>query len=188
MVFTTNPYVNYHDGNSKEFIQLNKGAMIYFISTEKFDLKPSNDDAFAECIVNISKTYAYYSMIFRFPTTFLPYAEGTYTLGDHANLLETWNQIGLEVVLNNAIMTWGDKTFTDVTPHEIQDMTADRGKVTAGFCGTLNDEGKALFLNLWRSAMLAHHCLAHLTEGGRKTIKNHVDSYEYFNSITGETA
>ena len=99
MVFTTNPYVNYHDGNSKEFIQLNKGAMIDFKSTEQFDLKPSNADAFSECIDKVSKSYAYYGMICRSPTTFLPDAGGTYTLGDHANLLETWNQIGIDVVL-----------------------------------------------------------------------------------------
>ena len=84
-------------------------------------------------------------------------------------------------------MTWGDKTFTDVTPHEIQDTTADRGEVTTGVRGTLNDEGKALFLNRWRSAMLAHHCLAHLTEGGRRTINTHVDSYDYYKTTTGET-
>ena len=42
--------------------------------------------------------------------------------------------------------------------------------------GTLNDKGKAISLNRWRSAMLAHHCLAHLTKGGRRTINNHVDS------------
>ena len=56
MVFTTNPYVNYHDGNSKEFIQLNKGAMINFKLTESFDLKPSNADAFDECIDKVSKS------------------------------------------------------------------------------------------------------------------------------------
>ena len=89
MVFTTNPYVNYHDGNSKELILLNKGAMIDFRSTEQFDLKPSKADAFAECIDKISNIYAYYGMICRFPTTFLPDAGGTYTLGGHANLLET---------------------------------------------------------------------------------------------------
>ena len=75
-------------------------------------------------------------------------------------------------------MTWGGKNFTDVTPHEIQDMTTYRGEVTAGVRGTLNDKGKALFLNRWRSSMLAHHCLAHFTKGGRRTIKTHVDSYE----------
>ena len=85
-------------------------------------------------------------------------------------------------------MTWGEKNFTYVNPHEIQDMTTDQGKVTAGVCGTLNDKGKALFLNLRRSAMLAHHFFAHLTEGGRLTIKTHLDSYEYFNDTTGETA
>ena len=115
----------------------------------------------------ISKSYAYYGMIHRSPTTFLPDAAGTYILGDHANLLENWNQIGLDVVLNNANMTWGDKTFTNVTPHEIQEMTTDCGEVTAGDRGTINDEGKALFLNRWRSTMLAHHCFAHLIEGGR---------------------
>ena len=70
MVFTTNPYVNYHDVNSKEFIELNKGAMIDFRSTEQFYLKLSNADAFAECMDKISKNYAYYGMIRRFPTIF----------------------------------------------------------------------------------------------------------------------
>ena len=79
--------------------------MIDFRSTEQFDLKPSNADAFAECIDKVSNSYAYYGMICRFPTTFLPDTEGTYTLGDHANLLETCNQIGLDVFLNNTNMT-----------------------------------------------------------------------------------
>ena len=84
-------------------------------------------------------------MIRRFPTTFLPDAAGTYILGDHTNFLKTWNHIGLDVVLNKSRMTWGDNTFTNVNPHEIQDMTTDRGKVIAGVSGTLDDEGKALF-------------------------------------------
>ena len=70
IIFTTNPYINYHDGNSNEFIQLNKGEMIDFRSTEQFDLNPSKADAFAECIDKILKSYAYYGMICRFPTTF----------------------------------------------------------------------------------------------------------------------
>ena len=74
MVFTKNIYVNYHDRNSKESIQINKGGMIDFRSTEQFDLKPSNSDAFAKCMDKISKSYAYYGMIRRFPTTFLPEA------------------------------------------------------------------------------------------------------------------
>ena len=36
--------------------------------------------------------------------------------------------------------------------------------------------------------MLTHHYLAHLTEGGRQTIKTIVDFYDYFNATTGETA
>ena len=85
-------------------------------------------------------------------------------------------------------MTWGDRTFTDITLHEIQNMTADQGEVTVGVCGTLNDKGKAPFLNRWRSVMLTHHCLAHLTKWGRQTIKTHVNSYEYFKANTVETS
>ena len=178
MVFTKNPYVNYHDRNSKEFIQLNKGAMIDFKSTGLFDLKPSNADNFPECIDKVSNSYAYYGMICRFPTTILPDPGRTYTLGNHANLLETWNQIGLDVVLNNANIIWGDRTFTDITLHEIQNMTADQGEVTVGVCGTLIDKGKAPFLNRWRSVMLTRHFLSHLTKGGRQTIKTRFNSYE----------
>ena len=29
--------------------------------------------------------------------------------GNHANLIETWNRFGLETVLNNVNMKWGDK-------------------------------------------------------------------------------
>ena len=36
--------------------------------------------------------------------------------------------------------------------------------------------------------MISHHCIAHLTKGRRRTIKTHVDSYEYFNATTGETS
>ena len=188
MVFTTNPYVTFHDGDSKEFIQLNKGAMIDFKASEEFDLKPSNADAFAECMDKTSKQFAYYGEIKRFPTTFAANAAGNQVLGDFKNLLETWNQIELNVVLNIANMTWGNKTFADVVPHTIEDMTNARGEVEAGVRGSLNDLGKALFLKRWRSAMMAHHCLSFLTEAAKRTIKTHIDAYEHFNETTGESA
>ena len=39
MDLTTNIYVTYHDGNSMEFIQLNKGAIIDFKDSEKSILR-----------------------------------------------------------------------------------------------------------------------------------------------------
>ena len=48
MDFTTNPYVTYCGGNLKEFIQLNKGAIIELKNSEQFDLTPSNADEFVE--------------------------------------------------------------------------------------------------------------------------------------------
>ena len=109
MAFTTNPYVTYHEGNSKEFIQLNKVTMTEFKAYEKFDLTPSNTYAFSECMDRTSKIYAYYGYLCQFPITMNIVPDGTVTLGDHANLIETWNRIGLNTVLNYAHMTRGDK-------------------------------------------------------------------------------
>ena len=146
MNFTTNPYITYHDGKSKEFIHLNKGAMIDFKASEQFDLTPSNADAFAECMDRTSKIYSYYGYLRQFPTRMTVSPYGTVMLGNHANLIETWNRIRIDTILNNANMTWGDKSFTEVTPHEIQYMTTARGEVTGGVRGTLNNTGKDLFL------------------------------------------
>ena len=106
MAFTTNTYVTYHDRNSKECIQLNKVAMIDFKASEQFNLTPSNVDAFAECMDRNSKLYFYYGYLRQFPTMMADAPDGTVTLGDHANLIETWNRIELNTVPNNANMTW----------------------------------------------------------------------------------
>ena len=51
-------------------------------------------------------------MICRFPMTFLPDATRTYILGNHANLLKTWNQIGLDFVLKNTTLQASIKLMT----------------------------------------------------------------------------
>ena len=91
--------------------------MIDFKASEKLDLTPSNADAFTECMEKISKMYAYDEYICQFPTPMTVYPYGTVTLGDHANLIETCNRIGIDNVLRNANMKWGDNSFTDITPH-----------------------------------------------------------------------
>ena len=120
---------------------MNKGAMIDFKDSENFNLTPSNADAFAACMERTSKMYAYYGYLHQFTTTMTVSPDGTVTLGDHANLIETWNLIGLDTLLNNVNMTWGKKSFTDFTPHETQYTTTARDEVTDGFCGTINDTG-----------------------------------------------
>ena len=151
-------------------------------------MKAAHLDAFAEISDKTSKSFGYYGMIRRFPTTYRPGAAGNNVLDDHTNFLATWNQISLEVVLNNANMTWGDKSYTDIIPHEIEDMIQARDEVSGGVRGALNDEGKVLFLQRCQSTMLDHYYLAYMTEGDRRTIKTHVESYEYFNTTTGKTA
>ena len=167
MLFTMKPYVTYHYGNSNKFIQLSKGAMIDFKYYEQFDLMPRNADVFAECMDRTSKLYAYYGYLRQFPATMADATDGTVTLGDHANLIETWNRIGLNNVPNNANMTWESKSFTDVTPHEIQDMTTDRGKVTGGVHSNINNTGKSLFLKPQRSTIMAQHTLLFLTNAAK---------------------
>ena len=144
MDFTKNPYVTYHDEKSKKFIQLNKDTIIDFKSSEQFDLTPSNANAFAECMYRTSKLYACYSYLRQFPTTVNIAPDGMVTLDSHAKFIDSWNRIGLDTLLNNANMTWGDKLFTDVTPHEIQDMTNTRGEVTGRVRITLNYTGKGI--------------------------------------------
>ena len=82
-------------------------------------------------------------------------------------------------------MTWGETSFTDVTPHEIQYMTTDRGEVTGVVCGALNNTGKALFLKHFRSTMMAHHALLFLTDAEKRSIKTHVTTYEHYNPDAG---
>ena len=188
MGFTTNPYVTYHDGNSKEFIQLDKGVMIDFKASEQFDITLSSADTFAECMYRTSKLYAYYGYLHQFPTTITISLYGTVTLGNHANLIDTWNRIGLDTVLKNAKMTWGKKSFTDVTPHEIQEMTTASGKVTGGFRGTLYDTVKSLFLMRWRSIIMSHHALLLFAYAAKRAVKTHVTTYEHYNPDTVKTS
>ena len=99
-----------------EFIQLNKGAMIDFKSSEQFDLTPRNADAFSECMDRTSKLYTYYCYLHQFTITSTASPDGTVTFGNHANFIETCNRIGLYTVLKNVNMKRGNKSFTDVTP------------------------------------------------------------------------
>ena len=138
---------------------LNKGAVIDFKASEQFDHTPSSTDEFAECMYRTSKLYAYYRYLHTFSTTMTVAPDGTVTIGDHANLIQTWNRIGIDTVLNNMNMTWGDKSFTDFVTHEIQDMTTACGEVTSGVPGSLNNTGKNTFVKRWRSTMMAHHAL-----------------------------
>ena len=116
MVFTTSPYVEYFDGKSKEFIQLNKCAMIDFKASEQFDLTQKTADSFSECMDRTFKIYDYYGYLCQLPITMTVAPAGTVTLGDYANLIETQNLIWIYTVLNNDNIIWGDNSFTDVTP------------------------------------------------------------------------
>ena len=88
-IFTTNPYGSYHDPNSKEFIQLNKGALIDFKPAKQFELLPSSADAFAAQLETISKQFSYYGLLKRVPCTkTIDPIDLSVTYGDFKNILE----------------------------------------------------------------------------------------------------
>ena len=189
-LFSTNPYSSYHASNSKEFIELNKAALIHFKPDKQFDLLPSSADAFAAALEASSKRFSYHGALKRIPTTCTVAAAdkgGAITFGNQKDLLESWNQISLETILKNANQTWGDKTWTNVIPHAIEDLSAARGELTAGVRGTLNDEGKKIFLLRWRSTMMAHHCIQLLTPEAQGLMKIYQSQFEWFHDGSGET-
>ena len=79
--------------------------MINFKSYEQFDHTPNNVGAFAECMDRTSKLYSCYGYLRQFPTNVIVVPDGTVTRVNHANLIETWNRIRLNTVLNNVNMT-----------------------------------------------------------------------------------
>ena len=113
--FLANPYLSYHAANSKEFIELSKASLIHFKPNKQLELLPSNTDAFPAVLEASSKRFSYNGILKRIATTrTVDSDDGTNTFGDFRDLLESWNQISLSLVLQNSNQTWGDKTWTDV--------------------------------------------------------------------------
>ena len=186
--FLTNPYSSYHASNSKEFIELNRAALIHFKPNKQFDLLPSSADAFATALEASSKRFSYHGSLKRIPTTWTIHpADGTITFGNHRDLLESWNQISLETILRNANETWGDETWTNTVPHAIENLSNARGEITDGVRGTLNDAGKRIFLHCWRSTMMAHHYMELLTPKAQGLMKIYQSQYEWFHDKSSKT-
>ena len=86
--FSTNPYSSYHASISKEFIELNKAALIHFKPEKQFDLLPSRADAFAAALEASSKRFSYHGALKRIPTTrTVDPADGAITFGNQRDLL-----------------------------------------------------------------------------------------------------
>ena len=110
----------------------------------------------------------------------------------HLATMPTWLRPGIKsgLTLYWIMLIWneGAKSFTDVTHHEIQDMTTARIEVTGGFRGTLNNTGKNIFLKRWRSTMMAYHALLFLNDEAKRAITTHIRTYEHYNPATGKNA
>ena len=189
MSFSTNPYSGYHTANSKEFIGLNKAALINLKPDKQFKLLPSNADAFAAEFEALSKKFSYNGVLKRVSTTWTVNSDdGTITFSNFRDILESWNQITLNIVLKNANQNWGDKSWTDIIPCYIVDLSNTRGKIDAELRITLNATGTNMFMLRWRLQVMTNDTLALLTHKVQKATKIYQPMYEWHHKESGDTA
>ena len=89
--------------------------------------------------------------------------------------LDVYSDMLLDIAQRNASVIWGNESFTDQNPKEIQQLTAANGYLTTS--GQINPARKKLIQQRILSKILAHQTLALLTDEARQVIKQQADLY-----------
>lgn len=184
--FSTNAYGRFYAPESKEYIQLDQAATIEFQPTKRYDLTPANAESFCKDLEKYSKQYGTYIRLKRVPTTrTVDDADANIiTLGDHVNILQTYQSVTSEIAQNVATETWGDQSWTETDGKQIIPLSAARGEIGVG--GRLNDAGKKKFVERWHSKILASVAIALLSDNAQQLLRVHEGQYEWANDDTGE--
>ena len=186
--FSTNAYGRYYAPESKEYIQLDQAATVNFQPTKRYDLTPANAAPFCKDLERYSKQFGTYIRLKRVPTTRTvddaDINNIIITLGDHVNILQTYQSVTSEIAQNFATETWGDGSWTETVGKQIIPLSVARGEVTGG--GRLNEVGKKKFVERWHSKILASIAIALLSDPAQQLLKVHEDDYEWTNDDTGE--
>ena len=132
--FSTNAYGRFYAPESKEYIQLDQAATIEFQPTKRYDLTPANAESFCKDLEKHAKQYGTYIRLKRVPTTrTVDDADANIiTLGDHVNILQTYQSVTSEIAQNVATETWGDQSWTETDGKQIIPLSAAHGKVGVG--------------------------------------------------------
>ena len=85
----------------------------------------------------------------------------------------------------NSTQIWGTKNWTVTDVKKIVPLSQARGKIVAGVRGTLNKEGKRLYMARFRSTMLAHHIFASVDKDGQDALRVNKEKYEWFANVSG---
>jgi hypothetical protein len=96
-------------------------------------------------------------------------------------VLDVYSDKLLDIAQRNASVIWGNESFTDQNPKEIQQLTAANGYLTAA--GLINSAGKKVIQQRILSKILAHQTLVLLTDEAQQVIKEQADLYTWKDPI-----
>ncbi len=83
----------------------------------------------------------------------------------------------LKIAQHNASLIWGDESFTDQHPKEVQELIPANGSLTTN--GSITYTGKKIIQQRILSKILAHQTLALLTDEARQVIEQQADLYTW---------
>ncbi len=92
-------------------------------------------------------------------------------------VLDVYSDKLLDITQRNTFLIWGNESFTDQYPKEIEVLTAANGYLTTGGCITA--AGKKIVQQRILSKILAYQTLALLTDEARQVIKQQGDLYTW---------
>ena len=186
---STNPYLQWHDTNSREHMSLRTAAISNFEPDKIFNLTPTQADDFVNALEEYGQIFGYNGSVARVPTECDINAAdpNDITFREKVDILTTWQVITDETVQKCATMLWGDKQWIHTANgnKEIQQPSFARGEVTQGG-HNLTTPGKALILKRFHSTILASQVMKMIGPDGRKALKVHRHDYEWVNPDTGE--
>ena len=174
MYILTNSCSSYHLADLKAYLQLDKVALFTSRTDKQLDILPSSTDGYCIELECLSKRFSYHSMLRWVLTTRTVDVDDNniIMLDGNKDILETWDQINIDVIRKNVTQTWGNKSWTINDPKEIEALSQTCGKVDNGIHGGLSYAVKKIFTKCWKSNMLAHHTLALLRPARRKPWKS----------------
>ena len=95
-------------------------------------------------------------------------------------ILDVYSDKLLDIAQKNASLIWGDESFTNQNPKEIEELTQENGELTAR--GTLTASGKKIIQQRILSKIVAHQTLALFTNEARQVIEQQADLFTWKDS------
>jgi hypothetical protein len=186
MVSYLNTYCNFLDVLTKD------GQTLLSNATDKFESLLVGDQSISLCpggndfqllkdnLMQCSQKYGYWYLLNDVATTqtvtpgVAPNPD-IITYSNPIKIMDDYDDKLLELAQKHALLTWGNKSFTNQSPKVISNLNATGGHLTTAGC--LTQTRKYLIQGRLHSKILAHQILSMLTEDARQVIEHQL--YEY---------